>query len=224
MTLYVRCAGRDNSRGIYGPKESSSTSPYRESGNSFRQQEAPGHRAPDVHHQQQQQQKQLQHQQQQQQQQPPLPQQPQSFSYKAQGDKYRSMLESSGPGRYQRERVNSLDKSSPAYYGGAGHVRGGSGSKQSGAEGTGSIGARHQGCSVSISEANVCEIYGAMKGEQRPEPPKILAPRIPPPAQPSNVAKQRSFEAAQERESCCRSDRDKDFRRPTACNNSADSE
>ncbi|XP_031777201.1 uncharacterized protein LOC100119219 isoform X2 [Nasonia vitripennis] len=205
-----RVQAQESGRSPYGhpQQESSSTSPYRESGGerSFRQQqEAPVYRPPD--------------------------QQQQSYSYKSQGDKYRSLMESSGGGgggggvssRYRdrevshRDRVNSLDKSNPAFYGGSVHTR--NANKQQSVDGTGSIGRRHHGCSVSLSEANVREMYGAMMAE-RNDPAKNLVVR-PGQGTGSNVAKQRSFDVMAERDSS-RGDREKDFRRAVTCNNSVD--
>lgn len=183
--------GRESSRGSYGPEPS--TSPYRDSlmeSRVFRQ-EMPPYRPPEV---------QLSH------------------SYKSQGEKYGSLVESSN--RYHRdrerelhhrERVNSLDKTNAtAFYPSSMHPR--NMNKQ---DNTGSIGRRHHGCSASLSEANVREMYGAMLAE-RNEPSKSLVRGT---GVLSNASKQRSLEVAErERER----DREKEYRRNTACNNSLD--
>ncbi|XP_012271050.1 uncharacterized protein LOC105694708 [Orussus abietinus] len=182
--------GSTSSRGSYGPEPS--TSPYRESvmeSKVFRQ-EMPPYRPPDV---------QLSH------------------SYKVQGDKYGSLVESAN--RYHRERelhrerVNSLDKAnSPSFYPGSVHSR--NANKQ---DGISSIGRRHHGCSASLSEANVRDMYGAMLAE-RNEPSKSLIRGA---AILGNTPKQRSVDVS-ERERERERDREKEFRRPTACNNSLD--
>nr|XP_033327436.1 uncharacterized protein LOC117221001 isoform X2 [Megalopta genalis] len=182
--------GRESSRGSYGPEPS--TSPYRDSlmeSRLFRQ-EMPPYRPPEV---------QLSH------------------SYKSQGEKYGSLVESSN--RYHRdrdreihhrERVNSLDKTNPsAFYPSSMHSR--NMNKQ---DNTGSIGRRHHGCSVSLSEANVRDMYGAMLVE-RNEPSKSLVRGTA--GVLSGASKQRSVDVGErERE------REKEFRRNTACNNSID--
>ncbi|XP_066602742.1 rho GTPase-activating protein 39 isoform X2 [Prorops nasuta] len=185
--------GRESSRGSYGPEPS--TSPYRDSlmeSRVFRQ-EMPPYRPPEV---------QLGH------------------GYKSQSDKYGSLVESGN--RYQkdrerevhnRERVNSLDKSNPsAFYPASMHSR--NMNKQ---DNTGSIGRRHHGCSASLSEANVRDMYGAMLAE-RNEPSKSLVRGT---TILSNATKQRSVDVV-ERERERDRERDKEYRRNTACNNSLD--
>ncbi|XP_076626020.1 myTH4 and RhoGAP_KIAA1688 domain-containing protein RhoGAP93B isoform X1 [Colletes latitarsis] len=185
--------GRESSRGSYGPEPS--TSPYRDSlmeSRIFRQ-EMPPYRPPEV---------QLSH------------------SYKSQGEKYGSLVESSN--RYHRdrereihhrERVNSLDKTNTsAFYPSSMHPR--NMNKQ---DNTGSIGRRHHGCSVSLSEANVRDMYGGMLTE-RNEPSKSLLRGT---GILSNASKQRSLEVA-ERERERERDTEKEYRRNTACNNSLD--
>lgn len=191
--MYFNAIGRESSRGSYGPEPS--TSPYRDSlmeSRIFRQ-EMPPYRPPEV---------QLSH------------------SYKSQGEKYGSLVESSN--RYHRdrereihhrERVNSLDKTNTsAFYPSSIHPR--NMNKQ---DNTGSIGRRHHGCSVSLSEANVRDMYGAMLAE-RNEPSKSLVRGA---SVLSNASKQRSLEVA-ERERERERDREKEYRRNTACNNSLD--
>ncbi|XP_024936657.1 rho GTPase-activating protein 39 isoform X2 [Cephus cinctus] len=187
--------GRESNRGSYGPEPS--TSPYRESmleSRAFRQ-EMPPYRPPEV---------QLSH------------------SYKAQGDKYGSLVETGN--RYHRdrerelhhrERVNSLDKTnSAAFYPSSMHPR--NANKQ---EGAGSIGRLHHGCPASLSEANVREKYGAMLAE-RNEPAKSLVRGV---AVLGNVSKQRSLEVSErERDRERDRERERDYRRTTACNNSLD--
>ncbi|KAG7212405.1 hypothetical protein KM043_012723 [Ampulex compressa] len=185
--------GRESSRGSYGPEPS--TSPYRDSlmeSRVFRQ-EMPPYRPPEV---------QLSH------------------SYKSQGEKYGSLVESSN--RYHRdrereihhrERVNSLDKTNTsAFYPSSMHPR--NMNKQ---DNTGSIGRRHHGCSASLSEANVRDMYGAMLAE-RNDPSKSLVRGT---GVLSNVSKQRSVDVV-ERERERERDREKEYRRNTACNNSLD--
>lgn len=143
-----------------------------------------------------------------------------SHSYKSQGEKYGSLVESSN--RYHRdrereihhrERVNSLDKTNTsAFYPSSMHPR--NMNKQ---DNTGSIGRRHHGCSVSLSEANVRDMYGAMLAE-RNEPSKSLVRGT---GVLSNASKQRSLEVA-ERERERERDREKEYRRNAACNNSLD--
>ncbi|CAL7942001.1 unnamed protein product [Xylocopa violacea] len=185
--------GRESSRSSYGPEPS--TSPYRDSlmeSRIFRQ-EMPPYRPPEV---------QLSH------------------SYKSQGEKYGSLVESSN--RYHRdrereihhrERVNSLDKTNTsAFYPSSMHPR--NMNKQ---DNTGSIGRRHHGCSVSLSEANVRDMYGATLAE-RNEPSKSLVRGV---VVLSNTSKQRSMDVV-ERERERERDREKEYRRNTACNNSLD--
>ncbi|XP_032680440.1 uncharacterized protein LOC116848445 isoform X3 [Odontomachus brunneus] len=188
--------GRESSRGSYGPEPS--TSPYRESMMESRvfRQEMPPYRPPEV---------QLSH------------------SYKSQGEKYGSLVESGN--RYHRdreremqhqirERVNSLDKTNqPAFYASCVHTR--NVNKQ---DNTGSIGRRHHGCSASLSEANVRDMYGAMLSE-RNDPAKSLGRAA---GVHSNSSKQRGGLEAVERERERDRDREKDYRRNTACNNSLD--
>lgn len=148
-----------------------------------------------------------------------------SHSYKSQGghDKFVSSLVESG-NRYHRdreremqhhrERVNSLDKTNPpTFYPSSMHSR--NMNKQ---DNTGSIGRRHHGCSASLSEANVRDMYGAMLSE-RNDPAKSLG-RIT--GVHSNSSKQRGGLEAVERERERDRDRDKEYRRNTACNNSLD--
>ncbi|XP_043791759.1 uncharacterized protein LOC122714472 isoform X3 [Apis laboriosa] len=184
--------GRESSRGSYGPEPS--TSPYRDSlmeSRIFRH-EMPPYRPPEV---------QLSH------------------SYKSQGEKYGSLVESSN--RYHRdrereihhrERVNSLDKTNTsAFYPSSIHPR------NMNKDNTGSVGRRHHGCSVSLSEANVRDMYSAMLVE-RNEPSKSLVRGT---SIMSNTSKQRSLEVV-ERERERERDREKEYRRNTACNNSLD--
>ncbi|KZC07879.1 Rho GTPase-activating protein 39 [Dufourea novaeangliae] len=111
------------------------------------------------------------------------------------------------------ERVNSLDKTNTsAFYPSSMHSR--NMNKQ---DNTGSIGRRHHGCSVSLSEANVRDMYGAMLAE-RNEPSKSLVRGT---AVLTNASKQKSLEIA-ERERERERDREKEYRRNTACNNSLD--
>ncbi|KAK2587563.1 hypothetical protein KPH14_003691 [Odynerus spinipes] len=184
--------GKESSRGSYGPEPS--TSPYRDSlmeSRVFRQ-EMPPYRPPEV---------QLSH------------------SYKTQGEKYGSLVESGNRflrerdwELHQRERVNSLDKSNTsAFYPSSMHPR--NMNKQ---DPTGSIGKRHHGCSASLSEANVRDMYGAMLAE-RNDPSKSLVRGT---GIVGNV-KQRSMEVS-ERERERDRDREKEYRRNTACNNSLD--
>ncbi|XP_076237649.1 myTH4 and RhoGAP_KIAA1688 domain-containing protein RhoGAP93B isoform X2 [Calliopsis andreniformis] len=169
--------GRESSRGSYGPEPS--TSPYRDSlmeSRIFRQ-EMPPYRPPEV---------QLSH------------------SYKSQGEKYGSLVESSN--RYHRdrereihhrERVNSLDKTNTsAFY----------------------PSSMHHGCSGSLSEANVRDMYGAMLTE-RNEPSKSLMKGT---GVFSNASKQRILEVL-EIDKKRDYDRQKEYRRNRACNNSLDS-
>lgn len=188
MFFYI--VGRESSRGSYGPEPS--TSPYRDSlmeSRIFRH-EMPPYRPPEV---------QLSH------------------SYKSQGEKYGSLVESSN--RYHRdreihhrERVNSLDKTNTsAFYPSSIHPR------NMNKDNTGSVGRRHHGCSVSLSEANVRDMYSAMLVE-RNEPSKSLVRGT---SIMSNTSKQRSLEVM-ERERERERDREKEYRRNTACNNSLD--
>ncbi|KAI4494047.1 hypothetical protein M0802_009314 [Mischocyttarus mexicanus] len=185
--------GKESSRGSYGPEPS--TSPYRDSlmeSRVFRQ-EMPPYRPPEVQI---------------------------SHSYKSQGEKYGSLIESSNRflrerdwEMHQRERVNSLDKSNTsAFYPSSMHPR--NMNKQ---DTSGSIGKRHYGCSASLSEANVRDMYGAMLAE-RNDPSKSLIRGT---GIIANVAKQRSMEVS-ERERERDRDREKEYRRNTACNNSLD--
>ncbi|XP_011137840.1 uncharacterized protein DDB_G0283357 isoform X2 [Harpegnathos saltator] len=187
--------GRESSRGSYGPEPS--TSPYRESMMESRvfRQEMPPYRPPEV---------QLSH------------------SYKSQGEKYGSLVESSNryhrdrerEMQHHRERVNSLDKTNPpAFYPSSMHTR--NVNKQ---DNTGSIGRRHHGCSASLSEANVRDMYGAMLSE-RNDPAKSLGRAA---GVHSNSSKQRGGLEAVERERERDRDREKEYRRNTACNNSLD--
>lgn len=196
-----RFSGRESSRGSYGPEPS--TSPYRDSlmeSRVFRQ-EMPPYRPPEI---------QLSH------------------SYKSQGEKYGSLMDSSN--RYHRdrereiqqqqhrERVNSLDKTNPpAFYQSSMHSRNMNKQPQ---DGTGSIGRRHHGCSASLSEANVRDVYGAMLSE-RNDPAKSLG-RAAGIHSGGNSTKQRGGLEAVERERERDRDREKEYRRNTACNNSLD--
>lgn len=189
MTLFFSLGPRER-HGYNIPTQESSTSPYRESSkSSFRQQpqppppDPPSYRPPD-----------------------PQPPTPGSYSYKGQRSVDSS---SSSSGRYQRDRVNSMDKSNPPYF----PPRGGPGKQQS-IDG-GSIGRRHAGGSVSLSDASVREVYGAIMAERNEG--KNSTPR----SGQNEMAKQRSFHAIAERES---TGRDKEFRRAATCNNSMDSE
>ncbi|XP_011175510.2 uncharacterized protein LOC105207643 isoform X1 [Solenopsis invicta] len=195
--------GRESSRGSYGPEPS--TSPYRDSlmeSRVFRQ-EMPPYRPPEV---------QLSH------------------SYKSQGEKYGSLMESGNryhrdreremqqqqqqQQQHHRERVNSLDKTNPpAFYPSSMHSRNVNKQPQ---DGTGSIGRRHHGCSASLSEANVRDVYGAMLSE-RNDPAKSLGRSA-----GGNSSKQRGGLEAVERERERERDREKEYRRNTACNNSLD--
>lgn len=187
--------GRESSRGSYGPEPS--TSPYRESMMESRvfRQEMPPYRPPEV---------QLSH------------------SYKSQGEKYGSLVESGNryhrdrerEMQHHRERVNSLDKTNPpAFYSSCVHTK--NVNKQ---DNTGSIGRRHHGCSASLSEANVRDMYGAMLSE-RNDPAKSLGRAA---GVHSNSSKQRGGLEAVERERERDRDREKEYRRNTACNNSLD--
>lgn len=145
-----------------------------------------------------------------------------SHSYKSQGEKYGSLMESGN--RYHRdreremqhrERVNSLDKTNPlAFYPSSMHSRNVNKQPQ---DGTGSIGRRHHGCSASLSEANVKDVYGAMLSE-RNDPAKSLGRSAG--VHSGNSSKQRGGLEAVERER--ERDREKEYRRNTACNNSLD--
>lgn len=145
-----------------------------------------------------------------------------SHSYKSQGEKYGSLVESGNRFLrerdweiHQRERVNSLDKSNTsAFYPSSMHQR--NMNKQ---DTTGSIGKRQYGCSASLSEANVRDMYGAMLAE-RNDPSKSLVRGT---GIIGNVAKQRSMEVSErEREQQRDREREKEYRRNTACNNSLD--
>jgi len=85
---------------------------------------------------------------------------------------------------------------------------------------TGSIGRRHHGCSASLSEANVRDVYGAMLSE-RNEPAKSLG-RAAGVHTAGNPSKQRGGLEIVERERERDRDREKEYRRNTACNNSLD--
>lgn len=200
-----RFPGRESSRGSYGPEPS--TSPYRDSlmeSRVFRQ-EMPPYRPPEVQI---------------------------SHSYKSQGEKYGSLMDSGNryhrdreremqqqqQQQHHRERVNSLDKTnSPAFYQSSIHSRNLNKQPQ---DGTGSIGRRHHGCSASLSEANVRDVYGAMLSE-RNDPAKSLG-RAAGMHSGGNSTKQRSGLEAVERERERDRDREKEYRRNTACNNSLD--
>ena len=189
-------AGRDiGSRGSYGAEPS--TSPYRESSmepRAFRQ-EMPPYRPLDI-------------------------QQPHTGYKSSQAtDKYGSLVESSN--RYHRERerererdrellhhrdrVNSLDKSanSPSgFYSGSIHGRNLNKSEASsnvvGAHsGIGSIGRRYHGCSASLSEANVREMYGGVALPERNEPNKSSLARDRANALLSSVARQKSLDVTE---------------------------
>lgn len=147
-----------------------------------------------------------------------------SHSYKSQGEKYGSLMESGNRyhrdrereiQQHHRERVNSLDKTNPpAFYPSSMHSRNMNKQPQ---DGTGSIGRRHHGCSALLSEANVRDVYGAMLSE-RNDPAKSLG-RIT--GVHSGISsKQRGGLEAVERER--ERDREKEYRRNTACNNSLD--
>lgn len=147
-----------------------------------------------------------------------------SHSYKSQGEKYGSLMESGNRyhrdrereiQQHHRERVNSLDKTNPpAFYPSSMHSRNMNKQPQ---DGTGSIGRRHHGCSASLSEANVRDVYGAMLSE-RNDPAKSLG-RVA--GVHSGISsKQRGGLEAVERER--ERDREKEYRRNTACNNSLD--
>jgi hypothetical protein len=199
--LLIDILGRESSRGSYGPEPS--TSPYRDSlmeSRVFRQ-EMPPYRPPEV---------QLSH------------------SYKSQGEKYGSLMESGNRyhrdreremQQHHRERVNSLDKtnSPSAFYPSSMHPRNMNKQQQ---DNTGSIGRRHHGCSASLSEANVRDVYGAMLSE-RNEPAKSLG-RAAGVHTASNPSKQRGGLEIIERERERDRDREKEYRRNTACNNSLD--
>lgn len=144
-----------------------------------------------------------------------------SHSYKSQGEKYGSLVESGNryhrdrerEMQHHRERVNSLDKTNPpAFYPSSVHTR--NVNKQ---DNTGSIGRRHHGCTASLSEANVRDMYGAMLSE-RSDPAKSLGRAT---GVHGNPPKQRGLEAV-ERERERDRDREKEYRRNTACNNSLD--
>lgn len=148
-----------------------------------------------------------------------------SHSYKSQGEKYGSLVESGNryhrdrerEMQHHRERVNSLDKTNPpAFYPSSMHSR--NMNKQ---DSTGSIGRRHHGCSASLSEANVRDMYGAMLSE-RSDPAKSLQPLGRATRVHSNSSKQRGGLDTVERERERDRDREKEYRRNTACNNSLD--
>lgn len=144
-----------------------------------------------------------------------------SHSYKSQGERYGSLVESGN--RYQRdrereihhrERVNSLDKTNPqAFYPSSMHSR--NINKQEST--TGSIGRRHHGCSVSLSEANVRDMCGAMLSERND--PKSLGRAT---GVHNNPSKQRGALELVEREKERDRDREKEYRGNIACNNSLD--
>lgn len=151
-----------------------------------------------------------------------------SHSYKSQGEKYGSLMESGNryhrdreremQQHHHRERVNSLDKTNPpAFYPSSMHSRNMNKQPQ---DGTGSIGRRHHGCSASLSEANVRDVYGAMLSE-RNDPAKSLGRSAG--VHSGNSSKQRGGLEAVERERERDRDREKEYRRNTACNNSLDS-
>lgn len=146
-----------------------------------------------------------------------------SHSYKSQGEKYGSLVESSN--RYHRdrereihhrERVNSLDKTNTsAFYPSSMHSH--NMNKQ---DNTGSIGRRHHGGSVSLSEANK-DAYNVMMADWN-EPPGVQKSLVRGTGGLlSGASKQRSVEVA-ERERERERDREKQYRRNTACNNSMD--
>jgi len=149
-----------------------------------------------------------------------------SHSYKSQSEKYGSLMESGNRyhrdreremQQHHRERVNSLDKTNPpGFYPSSMHSRNMNKQPQ---DGTGSIGRRHHGCSASLSEANVRDVYGAMLSE-RNDPAKSLGRSAG--VHSGNSSKQRGLEAV-ERERERERDREKEYRRNTACNNSLDS-
>jgi len=151
-----------------------------------------------------------------------------SHSYKSQGEKYGSLMESGNRyhrdreremQQHHRERVNSLDKtnSPSAFYPSSMHPRNMNKQQQ---DNTGSIGRRHHGCSASLSEANVRDVYGAMLSE-RNEPAKSLG-RAAGVHTAGNPSKQRGGLEIVERERERDRDREKEYRRNTACNNSLD--
>lgn len=147
--FFIEIPGRESSRSSYGPEPS--TSPYRETVmecRGFRQEMAP-YRPPEIQA---------------------------CYSHKPQTEKYGSLIETGSRFRdreresLHRERVNSFDKSNaPAFYPSSSHSR-----NISKPETTGSIGRRHHGCSASLSEANVREMYGSISTD-RNEPSKSLA-------------------------------------------------
>lgn len=151
-----------------------------------------------------------------------------SHNYKSQGEKYGSLMESGNRyhrdreremQQHHRERVNSLDKTNPppAFYPSSMHPRNMTKQPQ---DNTGSIGRRHHGCSASLSEANVRDVYGAILSE-RNDPAKSLGRTAG--VHSGNSSKQRGgLEQAAERERERDRDREKEYRRNTACNNSLD--
>ena len=177
--------GRESSRSSYGPEPS--TSPYRETVMECRgfRQEMPPYRPTEI--------------------------QP-CYGHKPQSDKYGSLIETGS--RYRdreretlhRERVNSFDKSNTsAFYPSSAISR-----NISKPDNTGSIARRHHGCSASLSEANVREMYGSISTD-RNEPSKSLIRGA---TVTGNILKPRNLEV---------SDRERDYRRNAACNNSLDS-
>lgn len=155
-----------------------------------------------------------------------------SHSYKSQSEKYGSLMESGNryhrdreremqmqqQQQHHRERVNSLDKTNPqgSFYPSSMHSRNMNKQPQ---DSTGSIGRRHHGCSASLSEANVRDVYGAMLSESRNDPAKSLGRAA---GAHGNTSKQRSGLEAVEREREREREREKEYRRNAACNNSLD--
>lgn len=137
-------------------------------------------------------------------------------SYKAASEKFKALLENERREReMQRERINSLDKSSQQYH--SGRVKSQSHQSQ---EGSGSVGRRHpppHGLPAPLSESNIREKYGP---NERTESPRNMARNT---GVVSNVAKQRSLDVL-ERDRGSDKERDsKEFRRQvTTCNSSND--
>lgn len=158
---------------------------------------------------------------------------PSAHSYKSaqSTDKYGSLVESSN--RYHRERererellhhrdrVNSLDKSansSSGFYSSSMHGRNLNKSEATSnvapSHGDiGSIGRKHRGCSASLSEANVREMYGVMLTDRNDPNKGSLARDRANALLGSNVIRQKSLEV---------SERNRDRDRPTALDRQVD--
>lgn len=112
-------------------------------------------------------------------------------------EKYGSLVESSN--RHHRDRVNSMDKSvnSPSgmYSSSSIHGKNYNKSQLASNSGIGSIGRRHHGCSASLSEANVREMYGVMLPESNKG--SLARERLTSAPPISNVTRQKSLDVSE---------------------------